>query len=213
MLTLRVYKIGGMNGGIMVGLTRHLMFGVTYGGQNLIGEGKINWNPSPGINIRYKLFSETYPFPPAIAIGYDSQGWGSYDKELKRYEIKSPGIYLVASKNYSNPIVNLGFHAGVNFSQENQGGDKDLNIFIGAHAILEEELSAVWEFDFATNDNDEQSYGAGKGYMNVGIRWLFVNQLILEFSFKNLLNNRKTPDGTTKPYSNRELKIIYRQEL
>ena len=58
LLTLRVYKFGGMNGGLMVGLTRHLMFGVMYGGQNLIGEGKIKWNPSPGISIRYKLFSE-----------------------------------------------------------------------------------------------------------------------------------------------------------
>lgn len=213
LLTLRVYKLGGMNGGLMVGLTRHLMFGVSYGGQNLIGEGKINWNPSPGISIRYKLFSEKYVFPPEIAIGYDSQGWGSYDKDLKRYEIKSPGLYLVASKNYSNTLANLGFHGGFNYSQENQGGDKDLNLFLGAHLILEEELSLVWEYDFGTNDNDEQAYGAGKGYMNVGIRWLFANQLILEFSAKNLLNNKKGEDGKAEPLSNREMKIIYRQKL
>jgi len=212
-LTLRVYNIGGMIGGITVGLTRHLMFGVSYGGQNVIGEGDVLWNPSPGIHVRYKLFSETYPFPPAIAIGYDSQGFGTYLTEQERYEIKSTGLYLVASKNYSNPVLNMGFHAGLNFSPENKEGDKDINIFLGAHVILEDELSLIWEYDLATNDNSETSLGAGKGYMNVAIRWLFANRLILEFTVKNILRNKKDLDGDLTPHANRELKIIYRQHL
>jgi len=212
-LSMRVYDNGGVNGSIMVGITRHLMFGVSYGGQNLIGEGEITWNPAPGLDIRYRLFSETYPFPPAIAIGYSSQGYGAYLTDSHRYEIKSPGLYAVASKNYSNPILNLGFHVGLNYSSENSGGDKDLNFFLGAHFIMEEELSVVWEYDFATNDNDENSVGTGKGYMNVGVRWLFANQLILEFAFKNILKNKKNELGEIIRHPSRELKIIYRQPL
>lgn len=212
-LSLRVYKIGGMVGGISVGLTNHLMFGVSYGGQNILGEGNISWNQSPGIQFRYKLFSETYPFPPAISIGYDSQGYGAYLTDKKRYEIKSPGFYIVTSKNYSNALLNLGFHGGINFSAENKGNDNDLNIFVGAHLIMEEELAVVWEYDLATNDNEKDSMGAGKGYMNAALRWLFANRLILEFSVKNLLKNKKVAEGEGAPHVNRELKIIYRQRL
>ena len=214
-LNLRVYKLGGMIGGITVGLTRHLMFGVSYGGQSVIGEGDIVWHPSPGIHIRYKLFSETYPFPPAISIGYNSQGYGGYISEQERYEIKSSGLYLVTSKNIYNTtaLLKLGFHGGLNYSAENKGGDKDLNIFGGVHLIMEDELSLVWEYDLATNDNDENSLGAGKGYMNIAIRWLFANRLILEFAVKNLLKNKKDLEGELSPHANRELKIIYRQHL
>ncbi len=212
-LSLRVYKQGGMIGGISVGLTRHLMFGVTYGGQNLIGAGDVAWNPAPGIHVRYQLFTEAYPFPPAIALGFSSQGFGSYSTEFQRYEIKSPGIYIAVSKNYNVTALDMGIHGGVNFSQEQGRGDKDVNIFFGAHLIMEDELSLVWEYDLGINDNSEASFGAGRGYMNAGIRWLFVNRLIIEFSVKNLLKNQKDAAGNIIPYSNRELKIIYGQKL
>jgi hypothetical protein len=211
-LSLRVYNLGGMIGSISVGLTRHLMFGISYGGQNVIGEGKITWNPSPGIHVKYKIFPETYPFP-AICFGFDSQGYGGYNTDKERYTVKAPGFFVVGSKNYANPFLNMGIHGGLNFSNENRGGDKDLNIFIGAHLIMEEELSGIWEYDLATNDNNENSIGAGKGYMNVAVRWLFAKSLILEFCAKDILKNKKAIAGQPKPSSNRELKIIYRQSL
>lgn len=211
-ITLRVYNLGGMIGGISVGITRHLMFGVTYGGQNIIGEGDVAWNPAPGIHVRYKIWAETYPYP-TIAFGFDSQGFGGYIAELNRYVTKSQGVYVVASSNFAKYVFNSGLHGGINYNTESKGGDRDLNIFLGAHLILEEELSLVWEYDFATNDNDETSLGAGKGYMNAGVRWMFAKSMILEFSAKNLLKNRKNLSGQVIPYVNRELKIIYRQAL
>ena len=211
-LSLRVYKQGGMIGGISVGLTRHMMFGVSYGGEKVIGEGEVVWNPSPGIHFRYKIFSETNNLP-TFALGFNSQGYGSYDEEKARYDKKSPGLFVVASKNYATALLRSGLHGGISYSTENKSSDKDMNLFVGAHFILEDELSVLWEYDFGTNDNDELSYGSGKGYMNIAIRWLFVNQLILEFSVKNLLKNRKDENGETIPYTTRELKIIYRQPL
>ena len=210
-LKLRVYDLGGMLAGLTIGLTPRLMFGVTYGGQNIVGHGKINWNESPGVNIRYRVKFENERYP-AISIGFNSQGYGTYYSELKRYQIKSMGFYVVTSKNFTF-LKDLGLHGGINYSGENKGAEKDLNFFIGAHLYIDRDLSLVWEYNFATNDNDENSIGKGKGYMNAAVRWAFSNKLMIEFSIKNLLKNNKMVEGVEKleelPNESRELKIIY----
>ena len=210
-LKLRVYHEGGMLGGLTVGLTSRLMFGVSYGGQNIIGQGKVSWNEAPGVNLRYRLKFEDYRFP-AISLGFDSQGYGKYYTEHKRYQIKSKGFYVVFSKNYF-VLQDFGIHAGINYSDQNRGDEKDINFFCGAHIMLDPELSLIWEYDFAINDNDDKSLGSGKGYMNAAVRWFFSPQLLLEFSVKNLLNNYRAINGEAVPNSNRELKIIYFQNL
>jgi hypothetical protein len=210
-LKLRVYQLGGMLGGLTVGLTNRLMFGVSYGGQNIIGQGKVSWNEAPGVNLRYRLRFEDYRFP-AVSLGFNSQGYGSYYSELKRYQIKSKGFYVVFSKNYF-VLKDFGIHAGVNYSDENKGAEKDLNFFCGAHLMLDPELSLLWEYDFAINDNDDKSLGSGKGYMNAAVRWYFSRQLVFEFSVKNLLKNNRAIDDEPIPNLNRELKIIYFQNL
>lgn len=210
-LQLRVYHLGGMLGGLAVGLTQRLMFGVSYGGQNIIGQGPVKWNQAPGVNIRYRLKVEDYRFP-GICIGFDSQGYGTYYPEAERYQIKSKGAYVVVSKNYSI-LENFGIHGGMNYSGENKSTEKDLNFFCSAHLMLDPEITLLWEYDFAINDNDEKSLGSGKGYMNAGVRWHFSPRLIFEFSVKNLLGNMKTIEGEPVPTTNRELKIIYYESL
>ena len=211
-LKMRVYNNGGMLAGLTVGLTQRLMFGVTYGGQNIIGYGKVIWNESPGVRLRYRIRFEDMRFP-AFSIGFNSQGYGTYYPSLNRYQVKSMGFYLVVSKNYII-IKDLGVHAGLNYSNENKDAEKDINFFCGAHLMLDPDLSLFWEYDFAINDNDEKSIGTGKGYMNVAVRWAFARRLILEFSFKNLMKNNKKVEGIdVLPNESRELKIIYFQTL
>lgn len=210
-LKLRVYHLGGMIGGLTVGLTNRLMFGVTYGGQNIIGQGKVLWNEAPGVNLRYRIRFESDQIP-AISIGFDSQGYGTYYPNLKRYQIKSKGFYAVVSKNFLI-LSDFGVHGGINYSDENRGDEKDINFFCGAHLMLDQELSLLWEYDFAINDNDDKSLGSGKGYMNAAVRWYFSNQIVFEFSVKNLLKNNRSIDGEPVPNLNRELKIIYFQTL
>jgi len=210
-LKLRVYHEGGMLGGLTVGLTNRLMFGVTYGGQNIIGQGRVLWNASPGVNLRYRLRFEDFRFP-AVSLGFNSQGYGEYFPSMKRYQIKSKGFYIVFSKNYF-VLQDFGVHAGLNYSDENKGAEKDINFFCGAHLMLDPELSILWEYDFAINDNDDKSLGSGKGYMNAAVRWYFSPQLVFEFSVKNLLKNNRAIEGQKIPNANRELKIIYFQNL
>jgi hypothetical protein len=216
---LRLYHSGGIVGGLTAGLSDELMFGISYGGQNIIGQGNVIWNQSPGVNIRYKIMNEflsyqsSYYSLPEIAIGFDSQGYGSYFPDLSRYQIKSKGLYLVVSQNVTI-FGGLGFHGGINYSLENKKDkEKDIDFFCGVNFNLDKHISLLWEYDFATNDNSNKALGTGKGYMNAGLRWYFSPNFAIEFSSKNLLNNYREIDGEQVHNANRELKIIYFQSL
>ena len=201
-IELRLYSEGGLLGGVAVGLTDRITFGATYGGLKIIGEGKVEWNPQPEVNIKYRLFEESYS-GPAVSIGYSSQGFGAWDDTKKRYQIKSPGMYVALSKNYSM-LGNLGFHGGGNLSFESKDDDEDVDMWIGFDKSINEEISILGEYDFALNDNGDNAFGDGKGYLNAALRWSFVDELIIEFDVNNILGNRK---GSAT--ASREIKIIY----
>ena len=201
-IELRMYPGGGLLGAIAVGLTERITFGTSFGGLNIIGEGDVIWNPRPEANIKYRLMEETYS-APALSIGFNGQGFGEWADSLKRYQIKSPGVYAALSKNYSM-IGNLGFHAGINLSLENDDGDGDVNLWVGFDKSINEEISFLGEYDFAINDNSDDALGSGNGYLNAALRWAFVEELIIELNVINLLGNRKDSASAS-----REIKIIY----
>ena len=70
---------GGTTFSISVGITDRFMFGGGYGFDGLVGHGPVRGNPWPGLCIKYRLIEENYFFP-AIAIGYDWQGYGGIEK-------------------------------------------------------------------------------------------------------------------------------------
>ena len=199
---LRAYDEGGILGGVDVGLTDRFMIGLSYGGTNVIGMGDINGNPQVGAHIRYRLFEEDFTLP-AITIGYNSQGFGTYIDSTRRYQNKSPGLFAAVSKNFQF-LGFLGFHGGINYSFDRGDGDKDPNIFVGLDKSLNPELTLVAEYDFAINDDSERSAGTGKGYLNAGLKWIFGGKLQIDFIFKNILKN-------TEKFSaiSREIRISY----
>lgn len=199
---LDIYPQGGILAGIGAGITDRFMFGISYGGTNIIGTGDVNWNKEPGVTVRYRLFEEDY-FLPAILIGYDSQGFGAFIDSTKRYIKKSPGVFAAASKNFVF-LGTLGFHGGVNYSFERGDGDKDINIFAGVEKSLNPELTLVGEYDFAFNDDGPNSVGTGNGYLNAGLKWVFAGKLEISFVLKDILKNRRGVDGMT-----REIRIAY----
>lgn len=201
---IRVYANGGVVTTIDVGLMRRFMIGVSFGGENIIGEGDANWNPRIEFLAKYRLINESYAFP-AFALGYDSQGSGAFDDSLDRYVYKSKGFYAVMSKGYMAAEIPVGFHFGANYSLENADKDKDVSVFFGGDAQVSENLGFLAEYDLATNDDQfKEKYGQGYGYLNVGIQWIFLNRLQLEFHFRNILLNRK--DISTW---GREFRIVY----
>lgn len=200
---IRIYPEGGVITALEIGITNRLMIAISFGGENVIGEGKADWNPDMEFAVKYRFLHETY-FLPAFAMGYDGQGYGPYDDSLKRYTYKSKGFYAVISKSYLVGDVPVGLHGGMNYSLEDKD-DKNLPIFIGCDIRLNEGLGFVLEYDLATNDDHEDNiYGQGWGYLNFGIQWFFSKKLLLEFDLKNVFKNRK--DVSTL---GREFRVLY----
>ncbi len=200
---LRMFGNGGLIGGVAVGVTDRFMFGLSYGGENIIGSGDINWNPDPGIQARLRLIDENFAMP-AITIGFDSQGFGPHNGTFDRFANKSRGFFAVASKNYA-VLFNLGLHGGLNYSLENDDDDSDIDFFAGVDLSLNREFRLMLEYDFAGNDNKNDAvFGSGKGYLNAGFQWTFSDELFLQFNLKNLLENG--PNTVT-----REFKVGYYQ--
>ena len=186
-INLRMFSNGGLLGGVAIGITPNFLIGLSYGGENIIGEGSVNWNPAPGIQARVRIMDESFG-TPAITLGFNSQGYGSYDDQLNRYAIKSRGFFGAASKNYAF-LFNLGLHGGINYSLENDDDDKDINFFFGADLSFNREFGFLVEFDLARNDNNNSEFGSGDGYLNLGVQWSFSERLFLEFYLKDILEN------------------------
>ncbi len=202
-LEVRAYSGGGLLAQASVGLTDRLAMGLSFGGGNIIGAGKIDWNPRPEAQIKYRLFEES-PLWPAVAIGFDSQGYGSYSDSSERYEIKSKGAYGVLSKNYHLGGRPLGLHFGAYYSFEKKDGDDDPSFFLGLDKSLNEELSLVAEYDLALNDDRQNGvFGTGRGYLNMGIRWNIEKRFFFELDLRNLTDNIENLSGFA-----RELRIV-----
>ncbi|MEW6507063.1 MAG: hypothetical protein AB1432_04875 [Bacteroidota bacterium] len=183
-----------MPGGVLVskievGVFENFSFGISYGGNNIIGRGKITGYKLPGINVRGRIVNETEALP-AILVGFDSQGKGEFDKSLNRFQIKSPGLFAAVSKNFDF-YGYFSVHGLVNYSFEIDDGDKDLNIGVGFEKTLGTKVSLVGEYDFAINDNNRKSVGDGSGYLNLGIRWSLKDGLTLGLNLRDLLDNKK----------------------
>jgi hypothetical protein len=207
-LSLRMQPYGNLLGGISIGMMDRLSLGMSYGGTGLIGYGTPDWNAQVGVQARYRIIDETYA-GPAIAIGFDSQGYGAfYRGPLDRYDIKSKGFYAVASKNYLF-FGKLGVHGGANYTLERNDGQKTMDFFVGAEKSFNPELVLLGDYDFALNDNKKDSlFGEDKGgYLNAGVRWIFARKLSLEFDMKNLLHNGS--ENTNWGRIGRTFKIIY----
>jgi len=207
---LRMMPDGGVLTGVDIGLTRQFMLGVSYGGTHIIGEDSVRWNPQPGVQVKYRLFDETMKYP-AVAIGFNSQGYHGYIKSLDRYELKSSGFYVALSKNYQF-LGNLGIHVGMNYSLEDGDGDNDPNLFAGIDKDINREISVMVEYDAALNDNEAgtaniEELSRGRGYLNAALRWTFAEKFHIELDVNNLLKNKQYGDDI--PLPSRELKIVY----
>lgn len=201
------FQDGGMTFSLSAGALDRLNFGVSFGGTGFIGYGKVESQKNPGVMLKFRLFDETQA-SPAIALGFNSQGKETYIDSLERFTIKSSGVYLAASKNFSF-MGNLSWHGGVNMSLEKEDGDKDLNFFAGIEKSIGKDISLVADYDFAFNDNLKK-IGKGRGYLNTGLHWSFGNGFLIGFNLKNVVKNNSTKEITI---GNRTLHIEYVRTL
>ncbi len=198
---VRMSEGGNVLGELSLGIFERFELGFSYGGMNIVGAGDVEWNPRVEFQIKYRLIDETTGFP-AMAIGFDSQGYGAYDTELERYAIKSRGFYGVLSKNYQF-LAELGFHAGYSVSMEGKGEDAgEPDFFLGTTIGFNPDLMIMLEYDLPVSDDSiARALDDGNGYFNAGFRMRLVEHLVIEVSFRNINENAMN--------SNRMLKVVY----
>lgn len=213
-VAIRLYPGGGSLGMIDIGLSSRMQLGIAYGGQNIISNSGPHWNPNVEFNLKFRIIDELEYFP-GVTIGFMSQGFGAYESDLKRYAYKSRGFFAVASRSFYFYNWTSGWHAGVNYSLENDiDEDDEINFFGGFDATFRYNLAFVIEYDAALNDDRSTlpgpvtmpNYygGKGRGYLNTAIRWLFTDNLELELLVKDLFINRRESSTVT-----REIRITY----
>jgi len=188
---LRTYADGGVLTGFTIGLFQRFSMGLFFGGTGIIGFGKPDWNPQPGVIAQYRFLNETTGLP-ALAIGFNNQGYGKWDDDAERYQFKAKGFYAVLGKNFViGQLGEFGTHFGVN--QNPVSGDDDrIDFWTAADYHLTTQLTVILEYSAALNDcNRKFSYGEGRGYMNAGIRWTFAERLAIDLHFRDVLNNQK----------------------
>jgi len=213
----KTFPAGGIQGSLNIGLARRLSVGLAYGGSGILTESIPEWNPRPEILLRYLLVETDGQFP-SLAIGYSSLGYGLFVKkdtargyDEDRYLVKSPGFYVVLSKNYPFYSGDASFHVGANYSLENEVDD-DPDLFAGVDLGLGYDMVYMAEYDFAFNDNKRSGiFGLGRGYMNMALSWYITPELSLELDFRNLLLNRKKGIGAGNAVIDREIRLVYLQ--
>jgi hypothetical protein len=201
---LRAFPDGGVLGILQIGLTKNWMVGIAYGGTNIIAANDPQWNPRMQFLTKLQLIGETVNFP-GVAIGYEDVGFGPWIDSLDRYEIKSKGFYAVTSKAYRGTNFMSSLHGGINYSRETADKDDDINFFFGTDLRFDNNIGFVVEYDMGLNDDRKNhSLGHGEGYLNAGARCTVLERVLIEFSLKDILTNRRGSHAI-----GRELRLIY----
>ena len=199
-IAAKLYKNNGLVLGTKIGLFPRFMLGVNYGAEQVVGNENPLWHDRVEFNCKLRFLDESAQLP-AIALGYDSQGHGEYDPDNRRYDIKSKGAFLVASKNYFF-LGNVGFHLGANYSLEHKDEeeDKDINLFTGFDKSIGDMFVLLAEYDTAWNDN-KSNMTEGKGFLNAAMNIHFTEYLVLKIAFYDLLQNRIDTEGCDRTLS------------
>jgi hypothetical protein len=188
------FKNNSVMVGVNVGLFENFQFGISYSAENIIGDKEPKWHNQPEFNVRFRILNETLQ-SPALAVGIDTQGYGMYHKSLKRYDIKSKGAYLVASKNFGF-LGMIGFDLGTNYTFEKEDDKTALDIFTGMYKTIGPNFMLFTDFSLGLNDNCKRSMhtGRSRGYLNSGIQFRVNDQLTLKLLMHDLFKNRPGND-------------------
>jgi hypothetical protein len=201
--TTDVLPSGALIAILEVGVFDNISLGISYSGYNIIGAGSLGWYKYPGVNFRFRLLNESFGMP-SLTFGFDSKGKGNYFDSSGRYAVKSPGFFGAVNKNFAF----LGFfsvHGTLNYTLENKDGDNYVDLSAGFEKTIGSTLSVIGEYDFALNDNNTKYFGNGKGYLNMGLRWVMGEGFTLGFDLRDLLNDQKWSPTT----ADRSIKIEY----
>lgn len=199
----RLTPESSVQGGARLGFKDRAQVGVFYGAQRLIEMGDPSFNDHLGFEVRVRVIEEERL--PAIAVGFDSQGWYEYNGADERYQRKSLGFYAVASRNWHSFAGDLSVHLGANYSLERADGDDAPAMFGAADWTIAGRVSLLGDIGTAWNDDTADGrYGEGGIYVDAGLRVALGDHLGLMVVFSDLTKNLAPGEEI-----GRELEVVY----
>ncbi len=194
----------GLITGFHVGLTDKFQLGLSYGGDNIVGRGDVNWYPWSSVaHIKYRFFEESYSWP-AFAMGVDMQGFGGYG-----FVYKSQGIFGSFSKSWLLAgALAAASHLDINYSFEENDEVTWPNLALGMDIEINSSIAFLMEYDFAFNEIDRNVTGKSyahplRGFTHLGFRWGFFNFLSVQLYLLDLFEQKIEGEIT------REISITY----
>ncbi len=191
-LRMRIVPAGRVITGIRVGISDYILVGVSYGATNVVGSGTPEWDDRIEFDFKVRLAEETDVIP-AIAIGYDSRGYGM-QLESGEYEKASSGLFVSAAKTL--PFSEFWqVHAGLSRTLDEARAKPDL--VVGASARLSQEFSVLAEYQWGVDRREDDSEST-TGFLNFGLRWIFMEQLEVDIYFRNVVGPSGSPDMNSR---------------
>ena len=201
----RMMASGSLVARTEVGIKDRFSVGISWGMQGLLGRGDVVFNENTAISLRLLLVEEMHL--PAILIGFDNQGYGPWDEELRRYERKSKGFYAVMTRNWYGPLgSDVATTVGANYSMEGED-EQSVDAFFGLEQDFGNQIALLVDYSLGLNDREREDppeFGEGKGWLDLGMRWNIQEHIQFKFFFRDLLANFEE-DGRI----NRQFLITY----
>jgi hypothetical protein len=207
-LNFQVNAGGALTAATNVGLSEFLMVGFSYGANGVFSQDYPSYNPNVEFSVKWRLTEES-KVAPGLALGFTSQGAGPYLDGFNRSTYKPKGFYGVFSKGIGITGYAWELHGGANYSIETADNvaqtDRGVNFFGGLSTELRSNLRFAVEYDFAMDDNRSGApFGRGRGYLNAALKWVYFDNLQIEFTARDLLSNRREAESFE-----RGLRIVY----
>jgi hypothetical protein len=181
-------RLWGQGGALLrfgVGLFDRVTLGMSYGGNRFLGNDTIDLYKRPEFQARLAVLNEE-GFLPAVALGFESQGYDALLPEVDsrthdttwQYAVRPRGGYLCVGKTITpiQTFVQVGGSYWAGFDG-----------FVVANALLPGNVELILEYDPALNDMQGEWRG---GLLNGGIGWTFAEKVRLVLALRDVIGNR-----------------------
>jgi len=176
-MSFRVYNSGGMLTRSVFGVMQGMNVGFSWDIAGLIGSETVHGR-DPELFLKLDLFRES-ALLPAIALGYDAQGY-EWNETENKYATDAIGVFLVMSKELLLPDLYL--TGGTSYNNEDKNSEHDFT----------DKLNGFAGFSFQPSKFGiyYEAYDIGKGRdvcrMNAGAKYEVVEGLQFMLSFENI---------------------------
>jgi len=179
----RFYTQGGFLEYLSFGVYPRFNLGVSLAINGLIGNERTVRVRPPEVQVKFRFFDGDGTLP-ALAAGYDGQGFG-YSPGEKLYHDRQRGFYVVGTQELGLP--GLQAHPSFNIS------DFDSNSIFGSIPLsysIRDKVTVLFEWDNINNFNDSR--------VNSGLRVHLTPNLNADFAVRRIGQGGSFADGSPR---------------